>query len=70
MLVHSMNYYLQRTSRLPVVYVFGRKPLDMDLGIELIGSFFRTIEMDNDVHSEIRVRHDVSYSYLASEFFP
>ncbi|KIY69086.1 diphthamide biosynthesis protein [Cylindrobasidium torrendii FP15055 ss-10] len=58
-MVHYGHACMSQTYRLPVMYVFGRKPLDVDA---CIASVTRTLPPDI---KDLTLRLDVAYSHLA-----
>lgn len=69
--------FSHRPSRLPVVYIFGKKPIDVDDCINQLGQCLTTQLQQDDMTSNsnnrpsILLRYDVGYSYNAgdSSFF-
>lgn len=58
-----------RTSRLPVVYVFGRKPIDVDECVQELSKILTTLpDTGETVTRSVLVRHDVGYSYRMGAF--
>ena len=66
--IHSRYFYNTlnslRTSRLPVIYVFGKKPLDIDRCVEALASEFES-NSQKDSTTVILLRHDVVYTHHA-----
>lgn len=63
-MVHYGHACVSQTSRLPVLYVFGRKPIDVDSCVKRI---LDVIASDEKNCSSVLIRHDVGYSYRAGE---
>ena len=61
-----------RPSRLPVIYVFGKKPIDVDDSIDQLAKCFTT-KIQQDINTSpayratILLRYDVGYSFCAGE---
>ena len=66
-LKHAFN--IRRTSRLPVIYVFGRKKIDVELCVQKITEYVISAAEDIKDIDYIEVRHEVSLTYLASKGF-
>ncbi|KAF9240828.1 putative diphthamide synthesis protein-domain-containing protein [Melanogaster broomeanus] len=71
LVVHYGHACNSKTSRLPVVYVFGRKPIDVQ---DCIGELTRLIANIADVtdssettKKSFLIRHDVAYTYQAGD---
>ncbi|KAG1744907.1 putative diphthamide synthesis protein-domain-containing protein [Suillus paluster] len=70
LIVHYGHACLSQPSRLPVIYVFGKKPIDVDDCINQLGECL-TIKLQQDTNSDsnsrptILLRYDVGYSYRA-----
>jgi diphthamide biosynthesis protein 2 len=56
-----------RTSRLPVIYVFGKKTIDIDLCVkQLVEAFDANLPDGNDARSSaILLKHDVVFTHQA-----
>ena len=60
-----------RTSRLPVIYVFGKKNIDPDRCVTSVLEFFkvRTASLDSNEATRrpgaVFLRHDVAYTHRA-----
>lgn len=70
LIVHYGHACLSQPSRLPVVYVFGKKPIDVDDCINQLGKYLATqLQQDTTSNSNNRptilLRYDVGYSYVA-----
>ncbi|KIN99190.1 hypothetical protein M404DRAFT_966125 [Pisolithus tinctorius Marx 270] len=63
-IVHYGHACLSQTSRLPVIYVFGRKPIDVHSCVKQIVDVITSNAKDV---SSVLIRHDVAYSYRAGE---
>lgn len=63
-IVHYGHACLSQTSRLPVIYVFGRKPIDVHSCVKQIVDLVTSNAKDV---SSVLIRHDVAYSYRAGE---
>ncbi|KAG2124801.1 putative diphthamide synthesis protein-domain-containing protein [Suillus clintonianus] len=70
LIVHYGHACLSQPSRLPVIYVFGKKPIDVDDCINQLGNCLTT-RLQEDTNSDsgnrpdILLRYDVGYSYCA-----
>lgn len=63
------HFAFRRTARLPVVYIFGKKHLDVDKMVEgLVGLYLLHHPEAED--SAVVLRHDVVYNHLAGSTFP
>ena len=62
-----LAYFEGRTSRLPVIYVFGKKTVDVDLCVKLLIEAFNVdITDDNNVQKNaILLKHDVVFTHQA-----
>ena len=60
---------IRRTSRLPVIYVFGRKKIDVELCVQKITEYVISAAEDIKDTDYIEIRHEVSLTYLASKDF-
>ncbi|CAA7263747.1 unnamed protein product [Cyclocybe aegerita] len=60
-MVHYGHACMSQTSRLPVIYVFGKKQLDIDVCVEQFSSVFEP----TDDSSAILLKHDVVYTHQA-----
>lgn len=58
------SYFYPRTSRLPVIYVFGKKEIDVDDCVEKLLS---TLQDVSDDAQTILLRMDVTYSHRAGK---
>lgn len=70
LIVHYGHACLSQPSRLPVVYVFGKKPMDVDDCINQLGRCLTTqlqqdITNNSDNRPTILLYYDVGYSYNA-----
>ncbi|KAG1743810.1 putative diphthamide synthesis protein-domain-containing protein [Suillus lakei] len=68
LIVHYGHACLSQPSRLPVVYVFGKKPIDVDDCINQLGKCLTPkLQQDTNINSNNRptvlLRYDVGYSY-------
>ncbi|KAF9074276.1 putative diphthamide synthesis protein-domain-containing protein, partial [Rhodocollybia butyracea] len=67
-LVHYGHACMSQTYRLPVIYVFGRKPIDLE---DCVARLLDTFSSDPSSHSNRRktvvVRHDVAYTHQIGE---
>ncbi|KAJ3518090.1 hypothetical protein NLJ89_g116 [Agrocybe chaxingu] len=61
-MVHYGHACMSQTSRLPVIYVFGKKQLDMDICVEQFSSVFKPADDSN----AILLKHDVVYAHQAA----
>jgi diphthamide biosynthesis protein 2 len=61
-----------RTYRLPVIYVFGQKPIDVDHCVKQLVSILDASSADNEPKDKkaILLRHDVVYTHRAGENYP
>ncbi|KAI6127183.1 diphthamide biosynthesis protein [Pisolithus sp. B1] len=64
LMVHYGHACLSQTSRLPVIYVFGRKPINVDSCVKRILDVIASIVKSLP---SVLIRHDVAYSYRAGE---
>jgi hypothetical protein len=63
------NHKLDRTSRLPVVYVFGRKSIDVQDCVEELTKIVASItDSTETTKKSALIRHDVAYTYRAGGF--
>ncbi|KAF9221158.1 diphthamide biosynthesis protein [Gyrodon lividus] len=65
--VHYGHACLSKTSRLPVVYVFGRKPIDVQ---HCVGELTRIVASTADLSEmkkSVLIRHDVAYTHQAGD---
>ena len=53
-----------RTSRLPVIYVFGKKSIDVDLCVKKLVEAFEIDDNDVQKHA-ILLKHDVVFTHQA-----
>ena len=73
-LFSGTHCFYTRTSRLPVIYVFGRKEIDVD---KCITEFMNVFDQDHPVQDEnaeqpkttLLLRHDVAYTHAAGSSF-
>ncbi|OJA17380.1 hypothetical protein AZE42_10969 [Rhizopogon vesiculosus] len=70
LIVHYGHACLSQPSRLPVVYIFGNKPIDVTDCIDQLGKclttkFQQDTNTDNDNRPTFLLRYDVGYSYCA-----
>lgn len=58
--------FLCRTSRLPVIYVFGKKPVDLDYALSIILQVFDSTSKNDEEWSNqsVLLKSDVMYSHL------
>ncbi|KAJ2923780.1 hypothetical protein H1R20_g13314, partial [Candolleomyces eurysporus] len=65
--VHYGYACLSQTSRLPVIYVFGKKPLDLD---HALSSILEIVSNDEEEPSNpsVLLKSDVIYSHLMGDF--
>ncbi|TFK35796.1 putative diphthamide synthesis protein-domain-containing protein [Crucibulum laeve] len=66
-MVHYGHACMSLTSRLPVIYVFGRKSLDVDACVSSLVDLFRSNREDGGELETILLRHDVVYTHLADQ---
>lgn len=57
-----------RTSRLPVIYVFGKKQLDIEECADKLAAYLTLHEMELDGIGVIELRSSVWYSHLMSKW--
>ncbi|RIA85674.1 putative diphthamide synthesis protein [Glomus cerebriforme] len=62
-IVHYGRSCLSPTSRLPVLYVFGKQPIDLDHCLESFDQFFK-----QDKDQLLLIMYDVIYSYCINDF--
>lgn len=65
------SWFLLRQARLPVIYVFGKKPLDIDHCVASFASAYDTYKTPSDAEVQadvILLTHDVSYTHLSGIF--
>jgi diphthamide synthase subunit DPH2 len=55
---------LPRTSRLPVIYVFGHRDLDLESCVSKLSAYLDSDEVYKNAQC-ITIKHDVVYSHLA-----
>ncbi|KAL5524260.1 DPH2 [Sanghuangporus sanghuang] len=70
-LVHYGHACLSQTSRLPVIYVFGRKRLNVEECVEKISAYLEsaiTTEHAQDINI-LHLRHDVGFAHLSDDLF-
>ncbi|TDL18370.1 diphthamide biosynthesis protein [Rickenella mellea] len=60
--VHYGHSCLSQTSRLPVIYVFGRKSLDVDLCVPKISDYVKTGDW-----TQINLKHEVGFNHLGDD---
>ncbi|KAG0698784.1 putative diphthamide synthesis protein-domain-containing protein [Suillus ampliporus] len=70
LIVHYGHACLSQPSRLPVIYVFGKKHIDVDDCINQLGECLTTklqqhTNNDSDSRPTVLLRYDVGYSYRA-----
>ncbi|KAF8609001.1 diphthamide biosynthesis protein [Ceratobasidium sp. AG-I] len=66
--VHYGHACLSPTSRLPVIYVFGKKPIDVD---DSVAQFAHIVEQQlasDSLKKFVLVKTDVSYAYITDRF--
>jgi diphthamide biosynthesis protein 2 len=58
-----------RTYRLPVVYIFGRKSIDVDHCVAQFATIFNSSSTADESKKTkaVLLRHDVAYTHLAGE---
>ncbi|KAF9039326.1 diphthamide biosynthesis protein [Panaeolus papilionaceus] len=67
-IVHYGHACLSLQARLPVIYVFGKKPLDIDHCVASFASAYDTYKTPSDAEVQadvILLTHDVSYTHLS-----
>jgi len=59
--------FLSRTSRLPVIYVFGKKTIDVDLCVQKLVEAFDADNPDGNGmgRNAILLKHDVVFTHQA-----
>ncbi|KAH7886697.1 putative diphthamide synthesis protein-domain-containing protein, partial [Phlebopus sp. FC_14] len=62
LVVHYGHACMSKTSRLPVIYVFGRKPIDVESCVDRLAEVVAASQ-----RKTVALRHDVGYSYQAGE---
>ncbi|KIJ62516.1 hypothetical protein HYDPIDRAFT_114653, partial [Hydnomerulius pinastri MD-312] len=69
LVVHYGHACMSKTSRLPVVYVFGRKPIDVEACVEQLAGIVTSKADSNEPATKkaVLIRHDVAYSYQAGD---
>ncbi|KAH7914892.1 putative diphthamide synthesis protein-domain-containing protein [Hygrophoropsis aurantiaca] len=77
LVVHYGHACMSQTSRLPVVYVFGRKPIDVDACVEKFAGVIHSSSSARAPENEfgatklgrqyLLLRHNVGYAYRADE---
>ncbi|KAL5482353.1 DPH2 [Sanghuangporus weigelae] len=70
-LVHYGHACLSQTSRLPVIYVFGRKRLNVEECADKISAYLKgtsTTEHTQDINI-LHLRHDVGFAHLSDDLF-
>ena len=62
-------YCLFRTSRLPVVYVFGRKPINIERCVDCLleAAGLKASDRQETGPDMVLLRHDVVYAHQAGE---
>ncbi|THH05897.1 hypothetical protein EW145_g4460 [Phellinidium pouzarii] len=66
-LVHYGHACLSQTSRLPVIYVFGRKELDIDSCVEKIAAYVM-LKADESTHfNALELKHDVAFTHISND---
>ena len=61
-----ISLFWGRSSRLPVIYVFGKKIVDVDLCIKQLVEAFDDMSDGNDVQKNaILLKHDVVFTHQA-----
>lgn len=48
-----------------MIYIFGRKPLDVKLCVEKVSSYLLSKEDRGDIAPTVQLRHDVAYNHVA-----
>lgn len=59
-----MASFLCSTSRIPVLYIFGKEAMDMQACVAAFRSIY------HDKLSHIIIMYDVTYSHVTGEFMP
>ncbi|KAH0835596.1 putative diphthamide synthesis protein [Lanmaoa asiatica] len=68
LMVHYGHACMSKTSRLPVVYVFGRKPIDVEDCVQELCRILTSVPDAGDMATKSAlVRHDVGYTYRVGE---
>ncbi|KAG9312466.1 diphthamide biosynthesis protein [Chiua virens] len=68
LMVHYGHACMSKTSRLPVVYVFGRKQIDVDDCVQELAKILQnTPESDDAATKSVLVRHDVGYAHRVDD---
>ncbi|EED77850.1 predicted protein, partial [Postia placenta Mad-698-R] len=67
-IVHYGHACMSQTSRLPVIYVFGKKDIDIADCMDSLISSLRASPSFREDGGAIMLRHDVSYAHRASMF--
>ncbi|KAI9463840.1 putative diphthamide synthesis protein-domain-containing protein [Boletus coccyginus] len=63
-----MVHYGHATSRLPVVYIFGRKPIDVENCAQELSNILARVPDAGEMETKsVLVRHDVGYTYRAGD---
>jgi len=63
-MVHYGHACMSQTSRLPVIYIFGRKPIDMH---DCVKQLAELVNSSDPRPQKILLRTDVRYSYIINE---
>ncbi|KAF8547442.1 diphthamide biosynthesis protein [Imleria badia] len=68
LMVHYGHACMSKTSRLPVVYIFGRKPIDVEDCVQGLSKILASVpEAGEGETRSVLVRHDVGYTYQAGD---
>ncbi|KAG6372073.1 putative diphthamide synthesis protein-domain-containing protein [Boletus reticuloceps] len=68
LMVHYGHACMSKTSRLPVVYIFGRKPIDAEDCVQQLSQIFASVpDAGETVTKTVLVRHEVGYTYQAGD---
>lgn len=70
-MVHYGHACMSQTSRLPVIYVFGRKPVDAQRCVDRLVAIFESNISSEEANkpNSIVLRHDVAYTHRAVNIF-
>ncbi|KAI5121354.1 hypothetical protein M0805_000662 [Coniferiporia weirii] len=67
LLVHYGHACMSQTSRLPVIYVFGRKELDVESCADKISAYVLSRATELADVSAIELRHDVAFAHISDD---
>ncbi|KAG8215726.1 putative diphthamide synthesis protein-domain-containing protein [Butyriboletus roseoflavus] len=68
LMVHYGHACMSKTSRLPVVYIFGRKPIDVEDCVQELSKLLTSVPDAGEMTTKsVLVRHDVGYAYRVAE---